>query len=77
METIADFQDSGEFKRSLNASFITIVPKKKLGRNIKDYRPISLVGSIYKIISKVLSNRLKKVLDETVSTSHSWKVDRS
>lgn len=31
--------------------------------------PTVLIGSIYKIIPKVLSNRLKKVLDETVSTS--------
>lgn len=36
---------------------------------MKDYRPISLVGNIYKIISKVLSIRLAKVMNETISTS--------
>ncbi|XP_019257859.1 PREDICTED: uncharacterized protein LOC109236094 [Nicotiana attenuata] len=37
--------------------------------------PISLVGSIYKIISKVLSNRLKKVLDVSVSSSENAYVE--
>lgn len=36
---------------------------------MKDYRPIALVESIYMVNSNVLSIRLKKVLDETVSTS--------
>nr|XP_033509261.1 DExH-box ATP-dependent RNA helicase DExH10-like [Nicotiana tomentosiformis] len=69
MEAIEYFHANGVFERSINASFITIVPKKEGASCIRDYRPISLVGSIYKIISKVLSNRLKKVLDMTVSSS--------
>lgn len=36
--------------------------KKDGATSIEDFRPTSLVGSIYKIISKMLSNRLKKVL---------------
>ena len=46
------------FERSLNASFITLIPKKGNAVNIKDFRPISLVGSVYKLVSKVLANRL-------------------
>ncbi|XP_075080405.1 uncharacterized protein LOC142165916 [Nicotiana tabacum] len=69
MEAIEYFHVNGVFKRSINASFITIVPKKEGASCIKDYMPISLVRSIYKIISKVLSNRLKKVLDVSVSSS--------
>uniref|UniRef100_A0A0V0HJ28 Putative ovule protein n=1 Tax=Solanum chacoense TaxID=4108 RepID=A0A0V0HJ28_SOLCH len=54
------------FERNLNASLIVIFTKKEGTSSIGDYKPISLVGSIYKIISKVLYNRLKRVLDETI-----------
>ena len=55
------------FERSLNASFLTIIPKKGNAVNIKDFRPISLVGSVYKLLSKVLANRLRAVLDNLIS----------
>ena len=35
--------------------------------DIKDFRPISLVGSLYKWLAKVLSNRLRKVLPKVIS----------
>ena len=44
------------FERSMNASFLTLIPKKCNAVNIKDFRPISLVGSVYKL-SKVLANK--------------------
>ena len=46
------------FEKSLNASFLALIPKKVDAVEIKDFCPISLVGVIYKIISKVLANRL-------------------
>nr|GFC30305.1 cysteine-rich receptor-like protein kinase [Tanacetum cinerariifolium] len=33
---------------------------------VKDFRPISLIGSLYKVIAKVLANRLVTVLDDIV-----------
>jgi len=38
---------------------------------VDDYRPISLVGCTYKIISKILSNRLKSVLPKIINYSQS------
>ncbi|XP_019237633.1 PREDICTED: uncharacterized protein LOC109217815 [Nicotiana attenuata] len=67
METIEYFHVNGVSERSINASFIIIVPKKEGAFCIRDYMPISLARSIYKIISKVLFNKLKKVLDVFVS----------
>ena len=48
---------------SMQHSFITLIPKKNDASNISDFRPISLVGSVYKILAKVLANRLEVVLD--------------
>ena len=57
------------FERSLNASFLILIPKKSNAVNIMDFRPISLVGSVYKLLSKVLANRLRAVLDNLISKS--------
>jgi hypothetical protein len=58
-----------KFERSLNASFIALIPKKQNASNIRDFRPISLIGSIYKLLAKVLANRLRGVLDKLISES--------
>jgi hypothetical protein len=61
--------EHGQFEKSLNATFLALIPKKSNALNIKDFRPISLIGSIYKILAKVLANRLKMVLDGLISDS--------
>jgi hypothetical protein len=61
--------EQGQFEKSLNATFIALIPKKPTTVNIKDFRPISLIGSIYKLLAKVLANRLRGVLDGLVSES--------
>ena len=63
------FHRSSEFERSLNASFLSLIPKKNNTLNIKDFRPISLVGNVYKLLSKVLANRLRQVIDNLISES--------
>ena len=42
------FHVTGEFEKSLNATFIALIPKKAIAVEIKDFRPISLVGGVYK-----------------------------
>ena len=46
-----------------------MIPKKVNAINIKDFRPISLVGSLYKLLAKVLAHRLRGVLDKLISAS--------
>ena len=46
----------------LNTTFIVLVQKQIEAKDLKDFRPISLVNSLYKLISKALANRLKKVM---------------
>jgi hypothetical protein len=57
------------FKRSLNATFFTLIPKKHGADEIKDFRPISLVGGMYKIIVKLLAIRLSVVLGKIIFPS--------
>nr|XP_023874078.1 uncharacterized protein LOC111986630 [Quercus suber] len=64
-----EFYQHSKFEKSLNATFIALIPKKNDASNIRDFRPISLVGSVYKILAKVLANRLKEVLDRLISES--------
>ncbi|RVW96808.1 Transposon TX1 uncharacterized 149 kDa protein [Vitis vinifera] len=64
-----EFHTNGVINQSTNVTFIALVPKKSQSFKISDYRPISLVTSLYKIIAKVLSGRLRKVLHETISGS--------
>ena len=64
-----EFYQHSKFEKSLNATFIALIPKKNDTSNFQDFRPISLVGSLYKILSKVLANRLKVVLDQPISES--------
>jgi hypothetical protein len=67
MKVLHEFHASGKFERSLNATFLALIPKIPGAINPKDFRPISLVGSIYKIIAKILANRLKTVLEKIIS----------
>ena len=62
-----DFFERGKFVRSLNSTFLVLVPKKGGVDDLCDYRPISLVGGLYKILAKVLASRLKKVVSKVVS----------
>lgn len=43
-------------------TYIALIPKREGADQLSDFRPVSLVGSIYKIISKCLAQRLKEVL---------------
>jgi hypothetical protein len=53
--------------KSINSSFISLIPKIHRAKEIKDFRPISLVGGVYKIIGKVLANGMRRVMDRIIS----------
>ena len=68
-DTVTEFFRDGGSLRHLNVTWVTLIPKVENPSNIEEFRPISMVGSIYKIIAKILSSRLKDVItpliDET------------
>ncbi|GKE21864.1 hypothetical protein Tco_1433376, partial [Tanacetum coccineum] len=67
VNAIREFFISSKFPPGCNSSFIALIPKKHDAKFVKDYRPISLIGCFYKIVSKILANRLKMVISELIS----------
>ena len=55
----------------LNSAYITLLPKKSEADQVKDFRPISLVHSFAKLVTKILANRLASCLDEMVLPNQS------
>jgi hypothetical protein len=66
-----EFHKNAILPKALTASFLTLIPKKDHPQGLHDYRPICLIGSIYKILSKVLANRLKSVMGKLISNCQS------
>jgi hypothetical protein len=64
-----EFHSRMKFEKSFNATFVSLIPKKAGVVDVKDFWLISLVSGVYKIISKVLANRLKSVLGKVISNS--------
>ncbi|KAJ0503263.1 putative RNA-directed DNA polymerase [Helianthus annuus] len=65
------FYEEGSLNSCCTSSFIALIPKVKDPTSPKDFRPISLIGVINKVISKVLVNRLKGVVGGLISEQQS------
>jgi hypothetical protein len=52
--------------QDFNATFFALIPKEKEANFADKFRPISLCNVIYKIITKILANRLKPILQEII-----------
>ena len=67
MSFFREFYENDKFVKSLHATFMVLFPKKFGAEDLGDFKPISLVGSLYKWLAKVLANRLKKVVGKVIS----------
>ncbi|GJT29449.1 putative RNA-directed DNA polymerase, eukaryota, reverse transcriptase zinc-binding domain protein [Tanacetum coccineum] len=67
VDMVKKFELDGFIPRGCNSSFITLVPKIQDLLHISDFRPISLIGCQYKVIAKILANRLQRVVYLVVS----------
>ncbi|XP_040996130.1 uncharacterized protein LOC121242318 [Juglans microcarpa x Juglans regia] len=70
-QAVLDFLKNGEMPTSLNHTIIALVPKVNSPSSMNEFRPISLCNVLYKLISEVLANRMKKVLVGVVSWNQS------
>ena len=59
---IHEFWASSTLPKGSNTAFITLIPKIQGASGLKNFRAISMVGVVYKIVAKILAQRLKQVM---------------
>nr|CAD1818319.1 unnamed protein product [Ananas comosus var. bracteatus] len=67
MMVFTNFYNGSDNLEGFNSSWLCFIPKKSNVNYASDYRPISLVHSLAKIISKVLANRLQNFMDQLIN----------
>lgn len=67
INTVQAFFHSGPLFKPLNQTFITLIPKVPFPDEVSHFRLISLCNVIYKVISKIMVNRLKPFMDSLVT----------
>ncbi|XP_058777117.1 uncharacterized protein LOC131651471 [Vicia villosa] len=64
---IFEFFEKSTIHKAVNTTLITLIPKHPTAQNIIDFRPITCCSIVYKIIDKILTDRLGKVLPYIIS----------
>lgn len=57
--------------KGINSTIMALIPKKEEAKKRQVYRPISCCNVIYKVISKILANRLKGILSKFIAPNQS------
>eukprot|EP00253_Pinus_taeda_P025948 PITA_25948 len=57
----------GSLYNAINSTFIALIPKSDIPSSFNDYKPISLCNCLYKIISKIIANRLRRILSRHIA----------
>lgn len=70
-EVVLEFLNGGPMVEDLNHTLIALVPKVKEPKIVMEFRPISLYNVLYKLISKVIANRVKNLLNVAISQNQS------
>jgi hypothetical protein len=66
LKMIEDTRTSGRIPQSLNSTFLALIPKMDNPETLDDFRPISLCNCAYKIVSKVIARRIKRILSKNI-----------
>lgn len=65
-KAVSQFFQTGKMVKELNSTIISLIPKLEVPRKPKDFRPISCCNVLYKVISKIMANRLCESLEKLV-----------
>lgn len=68
---VQSFFSKGFLPKGLNSTILALIPKKDKAQEMRDYRPISCCNVLYKVISKIIANRLKGTLPQSISYNQS------
>ncbi|PKU79523.1 Putative ribonuclease H protein [Dendrobium catenatum] len=68
---VANFFSTGSMPKGVKATAIALIPKTSHASNISDFRSISLCNVLYKIVAKVIANRMKEILPFIIHESQS------
>lgn len=68
---VQSFFEKGFLPKGINSTIIPLIQKKMEAKEMKDYRPISWCNVLYKVISKILANRLKVMLPKFIAPNQS------
>lgn len=68
---IVHFLSTGKMDSRLNETSIVLIPKVTSPENVKQFRPISLCNVSYKIITKVITNRMQKIIPSIIGPMQS------
>ncbi|XP_062103683.1 uncharacterized protein LOC133814782 [Humulus lupulus] len=71
VEMVRDFFETGVLPREVNDINIVFIPKKKTPEQMGDLRPISLCNVAYRVLAKVLANRMKNIMTDIISDNQS------
>ena len=70
-KSVLQILNSSSLPCVLNETYICLIPKVQCPQKVTEFRPISLCNVIYKIVSKVLANRLKRILPKVIGEAQS------
>ena len=69
IEAVKSFFTIGNLHKNFNCTLVTLIPKVQNPKTVKEYRPIACCTVMYKIISKVLTNRIQGVIQSIICES--------
>lgn len=71
LDIVLSFFRTGRLPKGINTTYVTLLSKTVEPIEFKDFRPISMIHGIYKIIAKILASRLKTVMQDIISINQS------
>ena len=67
LEVVQESHRNKQMLKSLNSTFLALIPKKEEANRLDQFRPIALCNVVYKIITKLIAERLKPLLGSLIS----------